>query len=240
MKNNEEYNPFIDRKFRLPRVWSNRELAKFAHLFEGKIANVSGWKDVDKEGRKYRDYFVNAEDYTITNYKAEARGFQGQEGEIFLDLTKDLPEELLGRFDVVFNHTVLEHIYEVQKAFHNLCQLSKDVVIVVIPFLQEMHADYGDFWRFTPLAMKGMYEENGLELQYLSFNGHKNASVYLFCIGIRPGSIYKDKIPLQFSYEDPKATIGGFQNWVGCHAIDNKKFSKRNSFINRLRRKVGF
>jgi hypothetical protein len=238
MKNNEEYDPFIDRRFRLPRVWSNRELEKFAHLFEGSIANVSGWKDVDKEGRKYRDYFVNASSYTITNYKAEARGFQGQEGEIFLDLTKDLPEDLNGSFDVVFNHTVLEHVYEVQKAFHNLCQLSKDVVIVIVPFLQEMHADYGDFWRFTPLTMKRMYEENGLDLHYLTFNGHKNASVYLFCIGLKPGSEYARKIPFHFSYEDPEPAIGVFQNWVGCHAIDNSRFAKRSSFFNRLRRKM--
>lgn len=47
----------MDKKFRVPRVWSNRELEKFGHLFSGKGVNVSGWKDIDKEGKKYRDYF---------------------------------------------------------------------------------------------------------------------------------------------------------------------------------------
>lgn len=239
-EHNKEYDPFLDRRFRLPRVWSNRELEKFAHLFQGDIANVSGWKDIDKEGRTYRDYFCNASNYTITNYKSEARGFQGTDGELFLDLTDDLPEALKERFDVVFNHTVLEHVYEVHKAFQNLCKLSRDAVIVVVPFLQELHADYGDFWRFTPLTMKRMFEENGFELHYLSFNGHKNASVYLFCIGLKPESIYLDKIPFQFSYEDPEPAIGVFQNWVGCHAIDNKRFSRRKSLVNRIKRKIGF
>jgi len=110
----------IDRIHRLPRLWSNRELEKYAHLFQGKVVNVSGWKDIDKDGRYYRDYFIGADSYTITNYKSEARGFQGIEGELFLDLEEDLPENLISEFDVVFNHTTLEHIYEARKAFKNL------------------------------------------------------------------------------------------------------------------------
>lgn len=35
---------YKDKKFRVPRVWSNRELEKFGHLFSGKGVNVSGWK----------------------------------------------------------------------------------------------------------------------------------------------------------------------------------------------------
>lgn len=115
---------FVDRIHRLPRIWSNRELEKFAHLFEGDIVNVSGWKDIDKEGRHYKDYFIKANSYTITNFKTEARGFQGYSNEIFLDLEKDLPANLYLHFDVVFNHTTLEHIYSVHKAFSNLCNLS--------------------------------------------------------------------------------------------------------------------
>jgi hypothetical protein len=149
-----------DKKFRVPRIWSNRELEKFAHLFSGKGVNVSGWKDVDKEGKKYRDYFSNISEYWITNYKSEARGFQGnQENEIFLDLEEDLDESMYCKFDVVFNHTVLEHIFDVNKAFENLCKLSNDIVIVVVPFLQEQHAEYGDYWRFTPLAVEKLFQK---------------------------------------------------------------------------------
>ncbi|PVV17363.1 MAG: hypothetical protein B6D74_18335, partial [gamma proteobacterium symbiont of Ctena orbiculata] len=85
---------FIDRVHRLPRLWSNRELSKYANLFKGSVVNVSGWMDIDKEGRHYRDYFINASEYQITNYKEEARGFQGMENEIFLDLESELPEAM--------------------------------------------------------------------------------------------------------------------------------------------------
>ena len=121
----------MDKKFRAPRVWSNKVLAELAYLFEGEVANISGWKDLDKEGKSYKDYFINSSSYCISNYLSEARGFQGNiENEFFLNLEDDLDKKLLNKFDVVFNHTVLEHIFNVHKAFENLCLLSKDIVIV--------------------------------------------------------------------------------------------------------------
>lgn len=210
---------FIDRIHRLPRVWSNRELEKFAQLFNGDIVNVSGWKDIDKEGRHYKDYFVNASSYTITNFKSEARGLQGYSNEIFLDLEEDLPSNLHQRFDTAFNHTTLEHIYEVHKAFSNLCMLSKDIVIVVLPFLQQYHSTYGDYWRFTPLAIKKMFEDNGFALVYQSFNSHKRSSVYTFTIASRQPEKWKDRFEWSFSYIDPEGS--GSEPYIGCRAIPN-------------------
>jgi hypothetical protein len=175
---------FIDRRFRTPRIWSNDELKKFAYLFKGDIINVSGWTDEDKEGDYYSNYFINAISYTISNYDKEKKGMQGLENEIYLDLEKNLAEELVKRFDVVFNHTTLEHIYNTKKAFENLCTCSRDIVILVVPFMQQNHGrGYGDYWRFSPLAIKELFEKNKFKLIYLSANNHNNASVYLFAIG---------------------------------------------------------
>ncbi|MBX6422820.1 class I SAM-dependent methyltransferase [Thermosulfurimonas sp. F29] len=173
-----------DRKFRLPRKWSNQELQKFAPLFRGKVINVSAWKDQDKEGRRYKDYFENASEYCISNYYSEFRGFQGNlEKEIFLDLTIPIPKELENQFDVVFNHTTLEHIFDVFTAFQNLCRLTKDILIIVVPFLQEQHEDFGDYWRFTPLTLKKLMQQNNLEMIYINYNDTGNTSIYLFAIG---------------------------------------------------------
>ncbi len=230
----------IDRKFRLPRIWSNQELRKFAKLFEGDVANVSGWKDQDKEGSYYREYFSQASSYTITNYVSEARGFQGEEGEIFLDLTQPLPADLNEKFDVVFNHTVLEHVYDVRTAFFNLCQMSRDVVIVVVPFLQQMHGEYGDFWRFTPSTIKRMFEEQGLTTQYLSFNSHQNASVYVFCIATKNPEKWKQSIPHHYTVVDETMANDGFDNWIGCHAIQNDLYANagKQSIFRRLIHKI--
>ncbi len=179
---------FPDRKFRRARIWSNQELKKIANLFEGDIINVSGWKDSDKRDGFYRDYFPKAKSYWLSNFSGPS-GFQGNNpNEIFLDLEKDLDNDFVGKFDVVFNHTTLEHVYNFQKAFQNLCHLSKDVVIIVLPFLQQLHAvkgDYEDYWRFSPYAIEKMMKENGLALLYMSANNKKSESVYVFAVGTK-------------------------------------------------------
>ena len=216
-----------DKKFRVPRIWSNRELEKFAHLFSGKGVNVSGWKDVDKEGKKYRDYFSNISEYWITNYKSEARGFQGdQENEIFLDLEEDLDESMYSKFDVVFNHTVLEHIFDVNKAFENICKLSNDIVIVVVPFLQEQHAEYGDYWRFTPLAVEKLFQKNNMDLIYINYNDASDDSIYIFAIGTKN----KDKWE-NINY-DSENQINNIKNFMlETKAIQNSTFFRLLRFL---------
>jgi hypothetical protein len=188
---------------RLPRAWSNAELRRFGQLFTGDIVNVSGWKDGDKEGGKYRDYFPRAQSYSITNFSTKHRGFQGTDGEIFLDLSVPLRDELAGRFDVVFNHTVLEHIYECQVAFSNLCKMTRDVVVIVLPFLQPYHSPYGDYWRFSPLAVSRMFEDNGMTLLHCSFNEHYMSSVYLFAIGAKHPERLREHFPNPVSVSSP-------------------------------------
>ena len=182
-------------KFRKARIWSNKMLSKYATFFEGDICNISGWLDEDKEGKKYSDYFENKKNYYITNYGGW-RGFSGTEGEIFLDLEKELPKELEKRFDVTFNHTTLEHIYDVKKAFENICKMTKDVSIIIVPFLQEAHISesYKDFWRFTPFVMERMYEENNFSLVVCEHNNEFNTATYLFCIAIRNDKLHNYKM----------------------------------------------
>jgi len=224
---------FIDRVHRLPRIWSNSELKKYAHLFDGRIVNVSAWKDIDKEGLEYRDYFRNAQYYTTTNYKSDARGFQGKKNEIFLDLEEDLPAKMLNQFDVVFNHTTLEHIYNARKAFNNLCIMSNDIVIIVLPFLQQYHSDYGDYWRFTPLAIKRMFEDNNYEVLYQSFNSDKSSSVYTFTIASQKPEKWKKHFNWSFTNVDPVGT--GAEPFIGCRAVPNLLFIIKNKLVLELR-----
>ena len=187
----------IDKKHRTPRIWSNIELKKVAHYFEGDVINVSAYMDEDKEGYIYgKDYFVKAKSYSCSNYDSEKRGFQGSlPNEHFLDLERVLDVELVGKYDLVFNHTTLEHIFNFKMAFSNLCALSKNYVILIVPFLQEQHADYGDYWRFSPTAIKLMFKEQGLETVYINYNDGSNESIYVFAIAAKiHNSILNKKI----------------------------------------------
>ena len=183
-----------DRKFRKPRLWSNKELLNISGIFNGDVINVSGGEDVDKAGRKYKDYFSNARSYSISNYASEFRGFQGKEGEILLDLEKDLPADLIARWDVVLNHTTLEHIFDIDKAFQNLCLMSNDVVIVVVPWLQELHYGNGfkDYWRISPFALEKLFTKNALKLVHLRANDTRGTSVYILAVGSKNPDKWKE------------------------------------------------
>lgn len=190
-----------------PRNWSNAELRKFAPLYTGKAINVSGWKDEDQAGGHYRAYFSGASSYAVSNFKGE-RGQQQREGEIFIDLTGELADELRGQFEVVFNHTTLEHVYDISKAVANLCALSRDTVILVTPLLQQVHYEpgaYGDYWRPTPMCMRQLLQDNGFEVLYQSTNDNDWYIVYVFTLASKKPENWRGRIPAR--------TASGF---TGC------------------------
>lgn len=207
----ERAGEFVVSNFRSARVWSNGELRRFAAQLTGAVVNVSGSEDADKEGRRYRDYFPRATSYSVTNYSG-FRGATGAEGEISLDLSKPLPAELVGAFDVVFNHTTLEHIYEARSAFARLCEMSRDLVMVVVPFAQVTHwsESFGDYWRFTPMGLRAMYEENGVEVLHEAAGPPRGEPIYLLFVGSKQPDRWRDALP----GERIEAPIGG---WIGLH-----------------------
>jgi len=199
----------VDRQFRIARLWSNREIKLIAPLFTGEVVNVSAWDDRDKEGGHYKNYFSKASRYYYTNYSG-VRGYQGRENEYFLDLTSELPKQLYRRFDVVFNHTTLEHIYDVRKAFKNLCEMSKDIVIIVVPFSQMQHEteSFKDYWRFTPSCLRTMFEENGLDVVYEAESKSGNAAIYLLFVASRKPAKWKAQMPKSEPIAEAGKSIG--------------------------------
>lgn len=170
-----------------PREWSNRELQRIGKAFDGAVINVSGWRDEDQRGGHYRDYFPLAASYTVSNFKGTRGMEQGDEG-VFIDLEADLPEELRCRFQVAYNHTTLEHVFEIRKAIENICALSDDAVILVTPFLQSVHFEegaFGDYWRPTPMCMTRILADNGFTTVYQSANDTPWHYVYLFTVAVR-------------------------------------------------------
>lgn len=186
---------FDMRAFVIPRRWSNAELRKFSHLFGGDVVNVSAWEDRDKEGGFYREYFPSADAYSITNFGTDQGALQNRPDEMYLDLEDDLDPSLARKFTTVFNHTTLEHVWDFRKAFSNICDMSSDTVIIVLPWLQPMHANYGDYWRFSPQATVRMFEEKGFRTLYISWNNDAKASVYIFAIASRSASRWSEHFP---------------------------------------------
>ena len=154
--------------------------------------------------------FFNSKSYHISNYTSDKKGLVGLENEFFLDLESSLSDELVGAFDVVFNHTTLEHIYDFRLAMHNLARMSRNVVITVVPYLQQLHGSgYSDYWRFTPYALDRMFKEEGMVLRYCSANGGDRASIYLFAIALHEPTSHPE-IPDRFDVAlDPTKPLYG-------------------------------
>ncbi len=217
----------IDRKYRLARKWSNGALEKYAGIFTGKIVNVSAWNDYDKCGKYYRDYFSKASSYDLTNYGSGIRGTSDSQKDITLDLEEPVTKDLIGGFNVVFNHTTLEHIYNVQLAFQNLCLLATDAVIIVVPFSQIQHdinESYKDYWRFTPYVIEKMFKANNYTMVVCDYNSNFNAAVYLLCIGLNNSNIEK-----YASYFSP-LNLNDDRNMPGSEiGINIKEFVRRKT-----------
>jgi len=184
-----------DRRFRSARRWSNREIAALAPLFDGDIVNVSGWDDRDKEGATYQSYFRNRKSYSITNYGGDHG--EGAAGEIRLDLEAELPAALKRQFDLAFNHTTLEHVFSMFEAFHNICELSRDAVLIVVPFAQVEHFEdsFGDYWRFTPQALRRLFEREDMTLVYCAVTEQTDAALYVIGLGVRDPSKWVGRLP---------------------------------------------
>lgn len=202
----------VDRQTVRPRDWSNREIKKLATLFEGDIINVSGWRDEDKTGGHYQDYFSQAKSYTVSNYRGES-GLTGRASEIFIDLEADLAPELVGRYQVAFNHTVLEHVFDIRKAIANICALSNDTVILVTPFLQQVHYiedSFGDWWRPTPMCLERLLKEQGFHVVYQSSNDNPWHVVYVVTLACRDPENYRGRLPFSKTAKDAGTVHFGF------------------------------
>jgi len=194
-----------ERQFFAARKWSNTEIRKLGPFFEGDAINVSGWNDRDKEGGRYREYFTNVTSYAVSNFAGE-RGIQDEVGEIFIDLEAPLPPNLRLSYDLVFNHTTLEHVFDVRRAFSNLCEMSRNAVLIVVPWAQVVlsNSSFGDYWRFSPEAVRRLFEAEGFTPLYISGSPMQQAAIYVVGLGVRDSGSWQrlalpsalDQIPL--------------------------------------------
>lgn len=177
------------------RIWSNQVLKKICKNMTGDIINVSGWEDKDKQGGFYKDYFPKKRSYTVSNYTPSHS--RSDVTEIHLDLEKKLPKKLEKKFDVVLSHTNLEHVFDAFTAFKNHCLMSRDIVIIIVPFIQQQHEteEFKDYWRYTPSCLRELFKRNGFETIYEAFNDEPNTVNYLVFVGSCKPNKWRNKLP---------------------------------------------
>lgn len=162
-----------------PRPWSNSVIRPIAGSVTGDVIHVSAWKDEDKEGGFYRDYFSKAASYTTTNVGGE-RG-EVEHADLALDLSVSIAPEMERSFDFVFNHTTLEHVSPIGTAINNLFALSRSEVLIVVPFMQVEHWEapsFGDYWRVCRHGLAKACIDNDFEVLTLTSNHNPVWPIY--------------------------------------------------------------
>ena len=130
------------------RQMSNAILRNWCAAVTGRVLSIGSAADSDKEGRTYREYFVNAFSYLTSD----------TEGVIGCDRALDVRRLDLedGSFDCLFVSGVLEHVDDIHAAISECRRVLAPggVLLVGVPFVQEIHRAPQDFWRFTEYGLR--------------------------------------------------------------------------------------
>ena len=83
-------------------------------------------------------------------------------------------------FDSILCTQVLEHVYDHHTMMKEVFRVLKPGghIVLTVPFAWEKHEEPYDFFRFTPYALKELFEEAGLVIDYIKPNGGKWAAIY--------------------------------------------------------------
>ena len=173
------------------RQWSNKilkEIGVSLPKFENAI-NVSGFLDSDKAGGSYRNYF-DVKNYEVSKYTGDTL-YSNPNSEIVIDLDSDinqLNKSNLGKYDLVFSHTVLEHVKNPFNAFKNFKALMapKSILINVVPFIYKFHFsenNYGDYWRYTPHGLEELHKSVGLRVNEIRIGPRNSFEKYIISLG---------------------------------------------------------
>lgn len=175
------------------RAWSNREIKRALAPLNGvsSVINVSGFDDKDKESGHYRDYFPTNTNYYLSYFPTD--GVKGKSEahctDAFpVDLMSPLTEDMVGRFDLAFSHTVLEHVPNPFVGFQQIVKMSNDLVLTICPFRQELHfisGSFGDYFRMTPMGMRYLNEINGLKTLFESTTPSPARDIYIVSLATK-------------------------------------------------------
>jgi hypothetical protein len=227
------------------RQYSNALLRRYADSLSGDIVNVSGWVDSDKHGGTYRTYFGRVDSYTVTNIGGQRGMPDDRDPDIswlYLDIEQPVGEEFRGRFDVVLCHTVLEHIFDFATALENLARLSRDVVIVVVPFAQDVHYSdsYGDYVRLTPHYLERFFSEHGFSTLLSDSNDQPFTTVYVTFVASKHPERHPEFSSAPRRY-DSTLTVGRFGRVKesGLDNADRTRADRSRAMLVNDRRRLG-
>jgi SAM-dependent methyltransferase len=126
------------------RRLSNAWLRRHAADIEGQVLSIGSGHDRDKEGGRYRAYFVRCASYTTSEISPEFGC------DLVLDV-RSMPQIHDGAYDCVYCSGVLEHVDDLAGGLHEITRILRPggILLLGMPFRQAIHGAPHDYWRFT-------------------------------------------------------------------------------------------
>jgi hypothetical protein len=182
------------------RTYSNVSLKRILPLLDvTSVLNVSGWDDGDKEGGRYSDYYPQkVTKYEVSHFENDYLRSDTDLSKIVINL-EDVNYQAVEKFELVFSHTVLEHVFDQQNSFRIMCNLAEKYVVGVVPMINVLHWEetYGDYWRFTPHGIRKLFENNEFKLVHLEIGPTSSISQYIIFVGARNSVSFTRDLSLQ-------------------------------------------
>ena len=143
------------------KQFRNKHIKNFAKRIKNKkILEIgSGKKNNGKCKYSVKDLFDRSNEFIQSDIVPEF-------GYNVIDVTK---MDYNNEFDVIICKTVLEHVYDVNKAVENMYNALKKggVLMIIVPFLYPLHDEPNDYWRFTEYSLRKLLKKfEKIEINY--------------------------------------------------------------------------
>ncbi|MDJ0634978.1 MAG: methyltransferase domain-containing protein [Xenococcaceae cyanobacterium MO_188.B29] len=137
------------------RQESNSWLKHHASDIVGSVLSIGSGTDEDKEGGRYRDYFINCSSYITSEITSEF------EVDMVLDI-RSMTQIQNNSFDCVFCSGVLEHVDDYRSGLKEITRILKcgGILLLGLPFRQAIHLAPNDYWRFTEYGIKYLLRDD--------------------------------------------------------------------------------
>lgn len=94
----------------------------------------------------------------------ESMDFSGYENPTYIqDLNNPVPDELLGKYDAIYDGGTLEHVFNFPGALENVHKMLKPGGVIIHSSPSTNHVDHG-FYMFSPTVFCDYYAKNGYKI----------------------------------------------------------------------------
>lgn len=132
--------------------------------------------------KPYKKYITNITEYVGVDYKIEGWEHRQKEVDFFYD-GETIPFED-NRFDSMICTEVFEHVFNLERLLSECNRVLKPgaTALITTPFMWEEHEVPYDYARYTPYALKHLYEKHGFEIVSHTKSGNNIKVISQFSI----------------------------------------------------------